>query len=266
MSGHSLSLRVRAAAGDEAAQPTTVLRTNWDAARAAVVVCDMWDAHHCVTAARRTAEMAPRVNAVVGGLRAQGALIIHAPAGCMDFYAGTPARRRAIRAPHAEAAEAPFPPDWNDWERDEEAALPTTLTAPGPCSCDSAEPCGGDAPLPYPWTRQIPVLDIDPADAASDDGQEVFNLLEHRGIGDVILLGVHTNICVLGRPYGIRQLVYLGKRPVLCRDLTDSFHRDPRGHVWGTEQVVAHVERRWCPAVTSDQLVGGRPFRFRGDD
>jgi nicotinamidase-related amidase len=99
----------------------------------------------------------------------------------------------------------------------------------------------------------------------SDDGQELFNLLEHRGIDDVIVMGVHTNICVLGRPYGIRQLVFWGKRPVLCRDLTDSFHRDPRGHAWGTEQVVAHVERRWCPTVTSDQLVGGPRFRFRGD-
>jgi hypothetical protein len=96
-----------------------------------------------------------------------------------------------------------------------------------------------------------------------DDGQEVFNLLEERGIGDVVVLGVHTNICVLGRPYGIRQLVYAGKRPVLCRDLTDSFHRDPRGHFWGTGQVVAHVERRWCPTVTSDQLAGGAPFRFQ---
>lgn len=39
---------------------------------------------------------------------------------------------------------------------------------------------------------------------------------------------VHTNICVLGRPFGIRQLVRLGKKPVLCRDPTNSFHRDPR--------------------------------------
>ena len=49
------------------------------------------------------------------------------------------------------------------------------------------------------------------------------------------------------------------------RDLTDSFQRDPRGHSWGTEQVVAHIERTWCPPVTSDQLVGGSPFRFQED-
>jgi hypothetical protein len=73
---------------------------------------------------------------------------------------------------------------------------------------------------------------------------------------------VHTNICVLSRSYGIRQLVFLGKRPVLCRDLTDAFHRDRRGQGWGTEHIIAHIERMWCPTVTSDQLAGGMPFEF----
>lgn len=226
-------------------------------AKSAVVICDMWDAHHCVSAARRVAEMAPRMNEVVTALRKQGALIIHAPAGCVGFYEGTPARRRAQAAPHA---PAPAPIDWQDWNPDREAALPASLADPGPCSCDSPEPCCQAGP-PYPWTRQTPLIAITPDDAVSDDGQEVFNLLAQRGIEDVIVMGVHTNLCVLGRPYGIRQLVYLGKRPVLCRDLTDSFHRDPRGHAWGTEEIIAHVERHWCPAVTSDELVAGTPFR-----
>ena len=45
-------------------------------------------------------------------------------------------------------------------------------------------------------------------------------------------MGVHTNACVLGRRYGIRQLLSLEKRPVLCRDLTDAFDKDPLGHHW----------------------------------
>ena len=57
------------------------LPDGWSVARGAVVVCDMWDAHHCVAAARRVAELAPHMNAVLGALRAQGALVVHAPAG-----------------------------------------------------------------------------------------------------------------------------------------------------------------------------------------
>jgi nicotinamidase-related amidase len=252
MTVHPLALQRRSTAADGSDQPETVLRPDWNTASAAVIICDMWDAHHCIAAARRVDEMAPRMNAVIAALREQGALIIHAPSGCVDFYRGSPARTRAIQAP---AAKAPAPIDWNDWDHEEQSMLPATLADPGPCSCDSPEPCG-DARPPYPWTRQTPLIDIYPDDAVSDDGQEIFNLLEQGGIGDVVVMGVHTNICVLGRPYGIRQLVRLGKRPVLCRDLTDSFHRDPRGHAWGTEQIVAHIERRWCPTVTSDQLVG----------
>jgi hypothetical protein len=47
----------------------------------------------------------------------------------------------------------------------------------------------------------------------------------------------------VGRPYGIRQLVRAGKRPVLCRDLTEPFHRAPRGHLWGTEETIAQTEQ-----------------------
>ncbi len=236
------------------------VRIPWDPANAAVIVCDMWDDHHCVSAARRVVEMAPRMNEVVNGLRRRGSLIIHAPSGCMDFYNDTSARLRAIAASRC---ETPVDIDWNDWDPEREAALPATIADPGPCSCESPQPCC-DRGSPHPWTRQIPAIEIAEEDAVSDDGYEVYNVLESRGIRDVIVMGVHTNICVLSRPFGIRQLVYLEKRPLLCRDLTDSFHRDPRGHRWGTETVVEHIERYWCPSVTSDQLVGGEPFQFAG--
>lgn len=219
----------------------------------AVVVCDMWDTHHCVSAARRVAEMAPRMDEVLSGLRNRGALIIHAPSGCMDAYEGTPQRERARRAPHA---DAPVLFDWNGWNGSREPPLPESLARPGPCSCEGPEICCEPGP-PWPWTRQIEALTIAPVDAVTDRGQEVYNLLEARQIDDVVVMGVHTNVCVLGRPFGIRQLVYVGKRPVLCRDLTDAFHRDPRGHRWGTDFIVRHIERHWCPTVTSERLVGG---------
>jgi nicotinamidase-related amidase len=234
------------------------VRIPWDPKAAAIIICDMWDDHHCVSAASRVAEMAPRMNEVVAELRRSGTLIIHAPSGCMHFYSNTAAR---LRATTATRAEAPVDIGWNDRNPEREAPLPPTIADPGPCSCDSPQPCC-DPGSPHPWTRQISAIEVRPEDAVSDDGQEVFNLLESRGIDDVVVMGVHTNICVLGRPFGIRQLVYLGKRPLLCRDLTDSFHRDPRGHRKGTEMVVGHIERFWCPSVTSDQLADGKPFRW----
>ena len=113
------------------------------------------------------------------------------------------------------------------------------------------------------WHRQIDTIKIHAADAITANGQEVYNLLQERGIDNVILIGVHTNRCVLGRPFGIRQMVSLKKNVVLCRDLTDSFHRDPGHHFEGLDQIVSHVEKYWCPTMTSETLTGKPPFRFQ---
>ncbi len=250
-----MSLRSRSPNGE----PIVISRDDWDAAKVAVVICDMWDTTQCVSAARRVAEMAPRVNEVASRLRRDGALIVHAPAGCMEFYAGTAARERARQAPKV---PSPVPIDWHDRDASREPPLPAALGDDTPCSCEPGEPCTG-AGSPCPWTHQISTIEIAPADAITDDGMELLALLEQRGIEDVVVMGVHLNRCVLGRPYGIRQLVYWGKRPVLCRDLTDSYHRDPRGHRRGNEEMIAHVETYWCPTVTSDQLVGSTPFDLR---
>lgn len=238
-----------------------ILEREWDPSLAAVVICDMWDRHNCVSATRRVAEMAPRIDTVASQLRAQGALIVHAPGGCAEFYKGTPARTRAVSS---RWVESPAPIDWNSWNCDHYTELPRTLTDPAPCSCDPRGPCCPAGP-PYPWTRQIAQIEIAAGDAVIGSGQELFNLLEERRTVDVIVMGVHTNVCILGREYGIRQIVFMGKKPLLCRDLTDSFHRDSRGHFWGTQKTLAHIERFWCPSVRSDQLVGGEPFLFSDD-
>lgn len=247
MTLRTLTLRTRSADGT----PRPVIRRDWDDAKVAAIICDMWDTTHCVSAARRVIELAPRINEGAARLRQSGALVVHAPAGCVDYYADTPARRRAREAP---SVQSPVPVDWNEWDPAREDPLPPALADDTPCSCEPGDPCtqGG----PAPWTHQIESIEIASTDAVTDAGEELLALLEERGIDDVVVMGVHANRCVLGRPYGIRQLVYWGKRPVLCRDLTDAYHRDARGHDRGNEQMIAHIERFWCPTLTSDQLLG----------
>jgi len=217
----------------------------------AMVICDMWDTTPCVSAAQRAAALAPRIHDVAGRLRRGGALIVHAPAGCMEYYAGTPARERARTAPRQRAE---IPTDWRDWDAAREAPLPPSLADDTPCSCLPDEPrCTSGGP-PYPWTHQADAIEIGPSDVITDDGNELLALLGERRIEDVVIAGVHSNRCVLGRPYGIRQLVYAGKRPVLCRDLTDSYHRDARGHQWGNDHMMTHIAQYWCPVVHSGEL------------
>jgi len=122
------------------------------------------------------------------------------------------------------------------------------------CSCD--DPVVG--PYVRRYSKQHPGLDITGYDGVSDSGTEIYNFLHQEGIKNVAIMGVHTNMCVLGRSFGIRQMVKLGMNVVLVRDLTDAMY-DPRqppyvSHARGTELVVEHIERYWCPSIVSKDL------------
>ncbi|HUF60740.1 MAG TPA: ThuA domain-containing protein [Verrucomicrobiales bacterium] len=266
--------RVQDSAGESVIRQT---QAEWDPARTAVIVCDMWDAHHCLNATRRVAEMAPRVNAFLKEARERGALIVHAPSSCMEFYANHPARRRAQEAPAA--SNRPEGIDqWLYWIDEEEEAAGYPVDA-----SDGGEDDGPEEHAQWaarltamgrnpdsPWIRQSAALEIDEErDAVTDSGVENWNLLEERGADNVFLIGVHTNMCVLGRPFGLRQLAKSGKNVALVRDLTDAMY-DPEdwprvSHYRGTELVVEHIERHVCPTVASNQVLGGEAFRFPGD-
>ena len=264
----SFTLQSRAPAGK-----TTLVKEPWLPSRTAIIVCDMWDLHHCKNAVTREVEMAPRMNEVLEKARKDGVLIIHAPSSCMKPYEGTPARARAKSAPTA----ARLPDKIAEWCKqipaEEMAVYPLDQTDGGEDD-DLAEHAAWAKELAAkglnpkaPWTKQIDVLRIDQdKDAISDSGVEIWNLLEARNIDNVVLMGVHLNMCVSGRPFGLRQMAKNGKHVVLMRDLTDTMYNPARwpfvSHTRGTELFVAHVEKRICPTITSDQIIGGKAFEF----
>ena len=120
-----------------------------------------------------------------------------------------------------------------------------------------------------PWVRQIESIGIYDTDYITDDGAETWSILEQHHIDHVILVGVHTNMCVLGRPFGLRQLSRNGKHVVLVRDLTDTMYNPAMppyvNHFSGTDLIIEHIEQHVCPTITSNQILGGKPLRFRRD-
>lgn len=233
--------------------------TTWEGSRTAVVVCDMWDKHHCPDATERVGEMAPRMNEMLKAARARGCLIIHCPSDTMDFYRDHPGRRLAQSAPRVETA---IPLEgWCSLKPDKEAPLPIDDSDGG---CDGCPDC----PSYKAWSRQHPALEVLPGDAITDSA-EAFYLMRQRGITNVVVMGVHINMCVLGRPFSIRQMVRQGQNVVLVRDMTDSMYNHRKApyvsHFRGTELVVEHIEKFWCPSITSSDFLGGEPFRFKAD-
>ena len=85
-----------------------------------------------------------------------------------------------------------------------------------------------------------------------------------------MLMGVHTNMCVLGRPFGLRNLARSGKNVVLVRDLTDTMYNSRMwpyvSHFEGTNRIVEHIEKYVAPTILSTELTGQPPFKFQPDD
>lgn len=247
----------------------------WEAAKTAVIICDMWDSHHSVTAVRRVNEMAPRLNEVLLVARKMGATIIHAPSDCMPAYADHPARLRALETPRATRR----PPEIAAWchriPSEEAAVYPIDQSDGGEDESvwenrQWAARLEAEGRNPgTPWLQQHGSLEIGEGDFIAAEGDVVWNILQAQGIRQVILAGVHTNMCVLGRPFGLRRMVDAGMKTALLRDCTDVMYNPARwpyvSHFTGLDYVIDHIESHVCPTISSAQIVGGRPFRFRSD-
>ena len=272
-----LSLRSRVETAKKSGRFHTVAKPEtWKASETAIIVCDMWDLHHCLNATTRGAELAPRMDELLKEARKQGAIIIHAPSSCTKFYDGTTARKRAQATPRSKK----LPEDIGSWCRH------ISAEDGGEYPIDQSDGGEDDDPKEHaawakklekmgrnpraPWKRQTELLTIDDEkDFVSDNGEEIWSILETHGRKNVVLLGVHTNMCVLGRPCGLRQMARNGKNVVLCRDMTDTMYNPKMkpfvSHFTGTDLIVEHIEKWVCPTITSDQIIGGREFRFKKD-
>ncbi|QDT52026.1 Trehalose utilization [Caulifigura coniformis] len=248
----------------------------WNPAETAIILCDVWDSHTCENAVKRVNELSPRLNEVVVALRKAGATVIHAPSNCMDTYKDHPGRKRAMETPKSKS----LPTDIEKWcykiPAEEQGVYPIDQTDGG--NDDEPEQRAawmeklvqeGRNPK-RPWVKQTDIIVVDDSkDYITDLGDEVWSILETRGVKNVILAGVHTNMCVLGRPFGLRRMAENGKNVVLLRDMTDTMYNPKSApyvsHFTGTDLIVSHIERHVCPTITSDQIIGGKTFRFSGD-
>jgi nicotinamidase-related amidase len=239
----NLRTRVELFKGSGELRPT-VIPTEIVAKETAVVICDMWDDHWCKASARRCDELANKMAPVVEAARARGMFIIHCPSDTMEFYKDFPQRKKMIALMKL---PLPKPRDILD------GALPIDDSQGG---CDDEKPA-----KPYrAWTRQHPAIKIADEDVISDKGDEVYTYLQKNGVKNLIVMGVHTNMCILKRPFTIKKMTGYGLRCVLVRDLTDAMY-DPRtrpyvGHERGTELVIEYIEQFWCPTVESKELTG----------
>ncbi len=164
----------------------------------------------------------------------------------MGFYAGSSARERALSVPgilppkEIDHVEFPLPVDDSDGGSDT-----------------------GEMEAQRLWTRQHPAIDIDQEkDYISDNGLQVFGILKKLDLKFLLIMGVHTNMCILNRSFAIKQMIRWGMPVALVRDLTDALYNPAKppyvSHEMGTSLVVEYIEKFWCPTIDSIDLLTGK--------
>jgi nicotinamidase-related amidase len=214
--------------------------------RLAVIVCDVWDRHWSTGASLRVDRLAPVIDGFCRRLRDAGALIVHAPSETIGAYSDSPARLRI-----AGYGPAPEP---------RPVAMPPMPMEPANGGSDTDDRLPPDTPA---WSRQHPAIGIDAdLDVITDDGRELVAYLRARKRDTVLMTGVHTNMCILRRSFGLVALAGHGLSPVLVADLTDAMY-DPADppyvdHDAGTALVTGYIEAFVAPTTHSGHVAVGQ--------
>jgi hypothetical protein len=225
---------------DGAGKPM-ISRERIDTRKIGIVVVDMWNFHWCKTATMRVAALVPRMNRILDFARSSGMSVMLCPSDVVDNYVGWPQRETIFsmprhRVPPLIRIDCPTPPNG------------------GGCAC------GKDRCITnYGWDAMHPDLLIADSDLMPDTLEDVYSICKERGLTHLIYFGVHTQVCLLGKPMGLRNLKAAGLTCILARDLTDAHPGyDPsKGFTPDihTAEVVEHFERYLAPSVDMTEEV-----------
>jgi nicotinamidase-related amidase len=232
---------------------TIITQETIPTSKIAIVICDMWNQHWSTGATERVGQMAVKMNEIVKAARAKGIQIIHAPSETLNFYAESPARKRMIMA------------DQKEWKKLRKWFLSFKFPKI-PLPIDHS---GGGSDTPkidkfkpntLVWTRQISTLEIDESvDGISEYGWEIYKFLKDHGIEYYFIMGVHTNMCVLGRSFGIKPMAKAGFKIALVRDMTDAMYNPAKlpyvPHEVGTALVCDYIEKYYCSSILSKEFL-----------
>ncbi|HTY88461.1 MAG TPA: NPCBM/NEW2 domain-containing protein [Candidatus Acidoferrum sp.] len=212
-----------------------------DPTRVGVIVVDVWNYHWCKTAAMRIDAIVPRMNEALDGARALGMTVMLCPSDVVDNYVGFPQREKVLALP-----KYPVP-------------VVTAVTCPPPPDAGGCA-CGREQCRPnYGWDAMHPELRIADSDLMPNTQAEVYAICKKYGLTHLIYVGFHTQVCLLGKPMGLKAMKSAGFHCVLARDLTDAHPGyDPARNFTpdsNTADVIEHFEKYLSPTISfQDEL------------
>ena len=164
-----------------------------------------------------------------------GMTVMLCPSDVVDNYSGYPQREAIFAIPQAEVPNVV------------DVTCPPVPDAGG-CAC-GRERCSGN----FGWDGMHPAFKIGANDLIPDTQAEVYAVCSKLGLTHLIYVGFHTQVCLLGKPMGLRNMKAAGLHCVLARDMTDAHpgYAPERGFTpdLNTQQVVEHFEKHLAPTI-----------------
>ena len=211
----------------------------WNPEKTAVVICDMWENYPCLRAKEEINKLAPKVNEFADLMRKKGCVIIHAPDGDVSLYARDKARQNLECLMERDFMKETFYENFishifqfvsfsaEKFLTNKSKEYFDVFFQKNSCSegCGCNPPC--QSPLNFDFGREHSAIKIDDNDfVVMDKFEEIYQLVRKKNIENILICGVHLNVCIVSRYYGVLNLLKLGCDVVIVRDLVDSLGRN----------------------------------------
>ena len=223
----------------------------------AVLVIGMWSHHQCKVADQILQELSPKVDTFLKRSRALGMKVIFGSSSLTKLPKYKQLTKNMKNIPFSALKDngLSFP------------SLPFNVGADGGVVERNPDFSRTDVDI-------HPSIDICDADAMSDNCKEILNYLYHHGVKLCLIVGVHTNMCILDRPYGMKNMARFGFPMAIVRDLTDPMVVPDGINVInradGLDKMIKYIETNFAPSIDSRDVMvvnpGKRIIRVDIDD
>jgi NPCBM/NEW2 domain/Fn3 associated len=211
-----------------------------DPRKVAIFAIDCWHYHWCRTWRNRAGSLMPRFNHSFDAARKLGMTLLFSPTNAVRDLHDSRQRRNTLALPDASLPALADLPD----------PYPRNLRF-GMCECG----LGDDCHYTNNVNNQHPDLKMREDEYIALTQQEAYNVMKHRGITHIIYTGFATNMCMWGKPTGMKYMRQFGFRCIAARDLTEAITRyaeESFNPTRGTLEVIELIERELAPTISME--------------
>ena len=214
-----------------------------DPKKTAIIAVDAWHYHWCRTWRNRAGSLIPRFNYSFDAARKLGMTLLFSPTNAMRDLNQSQQRRNTLALPEHSLPQLANLPD----------PYPGALRF-GMCECG----LGDDCHYTNNVNNQHPDLKMMPDEYIALTQQEAYNILKHHGITHIVYTGFATNMCMWGKPTGMKYMRQFGFRCMVARDLTEAITRyaeESFNPTRGTLEVIELIERELAPTISMEDTL-----------